>query len=419
MIGSRIRPFIALLAAWPLAVVAQDYLPPDPAVHTAITQQAEVLAAGARTDAAQAQARALAAGPHEFSLNASPQRRRTGNEGNFREWEAGVSRTLRMPGKAKLDREIGRHGAASAGLRWDDARHQAARRLLTAWMDHLRTGQAAAEARRQRELLQEQRDAMNRQVELGDSARLDLNLLEAELAQADAAQWQAEAAWQSTRLTLLNDFPQIPLPERICNLPDPTPLPGDDAAWIARIVGRSHEIGAANEDALQQESIAARARAERMPDPTIGLSMTSERDGEERVLGVTISVPLGGRARSATAVAENATAQALHDDALAMRRDIEREARLTVLAADNRLRQWQAQHQARQATDIAGQRMYRAWELGEASLAERLLAERNSRQAALAEANARVDALEARLKVMIDSHELWHVDEDVSPNVAR
>ena len=53
----------------------------------------------------------------------------------------------------------------------------------------------------------------------------------------------------------------------------------------------------------------------------------------------------------------------------------------------------------------------RAWELGEAPLAEYLLTLRNLRQTRLGEAQARIDALQASALVRIDAHALWHSKE--------
>ncbi|MFZ2235138.1 MAG: TolC family protein, partial [Dokdonella sp.] len=60
------------------------------------------------------------------------------------------------------------------------------------------------------------------------------------------------------------------------------------------------------------------------------------------------------------------------------------------------------------ASNEASRRTRRGWELGELPLAEWLLAERSHRQIAFAEASARADAEQAHLRVLVDSHELWH-----------
>ena len=134
----------------------------------------------------------------------------------------------------------------------------------------------------------------------------------------------------------------------------------------------------------------------------------NDRGGAERVLGLVFTMPIGGRHRAALADAEGANAAALHGDAAAMRRDIEREAEQTVRMVAQARTQWDAQQRALLASTEASRRVRRGWELGELPLSEWLLAERTHRQIALAEASARVDAEQARLRVLVDSHDLWH-----------
>src|SRR5687768_12732419 len=90
-----------------LPVHAQNYLPTSELAIEAISQQAEVLAADERVQAAQAQANALALSSYEFEATLIPQRRRTHAGQSYDEFEVQVGRPFRLPGKAPLDREIG------------------------------------------------------------------------------------------------------------------------------------------------------------------------------------------------------------------------------------------------------------------------------------------------------------------------
>ncbi len=53
----------------------------------------------------------------------------------------------------------------------------------------------------------------------------------------------------------------------------------------------------------------------------------------------------------------------------------------------------------------------RAYSLGESSLGETLVARRQALEASLAESLARLDANEARYRLLLDAHQLW-VDND-------
>jgi outer membrane protein, heavy metal efflux system len=401
---------IPLVLAVP-RVQAQDWLPDPALVATAIAAQPSVQAAFLRVDSANAQARARAIGPHETEVSAIQQIRHVDTiDGtrNYNEFEAQVGRSFRLPGKAALDRKIGEHGMTAAELRLDDVRHQVARNLLVRWMDWLRDDELAREAEARAASLVDERAALSRRVDLGDAAQKDLDLLDVELAQSEAARITAQGELVTSQAVLANDFPGIPLPQRVPLVKEPVELPLNPDAWIVRIVQRSHEIAAIEADAAKADALAARTRADRLPDPTISLRLMNDLGGAERALGLVFSIPIGGRYRSALADIESANASALYSDSLTMRRDIQREAELTVRQAVQMRKGWLAQQRALTASGEATRRIRRGWELGELPLADWLLAERTHRQIAMAEASARVDAERARLLVLVDSHELWH-----------
>ncbi len=52
-----------------------------------------------------------------------------------------------------------------------------------------------------------------------------------------------------------------------------------------------------------------------------------------------------------------------------------------------------------------------AYSLGESSLGETLVARRQALEASLAESIARIDANEARYRLLLDAHQLW-IDND-------
>jgi outer membrane protein TolC len=390
----------------------QSWLPPNAQVEAAMKTQPVVNAAAARLDAAAATQRALEAGNHEYEFSTGLQSRNVTTETRrYNEWDVQVSRTIRLPNKARLDREIGSRTRGVADMRLEDAEHQMARRLLEVWAGWLRSSLVADEMQAQDQLLTREQEAMARRVALGDAARRDSDVLQAERAMLAAQVSAARDAARAARQTLVIEFPGIEVPARPPALPDPEPLPGGAQDWLARIVQQSVEIGVADGEAARLAKVAERARANRTPDPTVGVRMMSERGGSERVIGVVLTVPFGTDYRSAVAATENANAAAAEAEAFGVRRGVEQGAWDTVQAADSKRTQWQSFMQALAAQTTASNRTRRAWELGEAPLAEYLLMLRNLRQTKLAEAQARVDALEALAQVHIDAHVLWHFRE--------
>lgn len=405
---------IAVLTFHPAQARADDlsWLPAQAQVEAAIKIQPVVNAAAARLDAAAATQSALEAGSHEFELSSGLQRRNVTNEARrYNEWEIQLSRAVRLPNKARIDRDIGSRTRRVADMRLEDAELQMARRLLEVWAGWLRSFIVADEMQAQEKLLIREQEAMARRVALGDAAQRDSDVLQAERAMLAAQVSAARDAERAARQTLVIEFPGIEIPARPSTLPDPDPLPGGVQEWLARIVRQSVEIGIADGEAARLAKVAERARANRTPDPIVGVRMMSERGGTERVIGVVLTVPFGTDYRSAMAATESANAAAAEAEALGVRRAVEQSAWVAAQAAESKRTQWQSFAQALAAQTTASNRTRRAWELGEAPLAEYLLTLRNLRQTRLGEAQARIDALQASALVRIDAHALWHSKE--------
>ncbi len=337
-----IAPPLLALALGTLPAYAGDtaFLPPEPLAQRALAAQPEVRAAVAAAQATHADSRALAAGSYEWEALLIPQRRSVAPALRYREFEGQISRRIRLPGKAALDRAIGQHADIAANLRIDDATHQAARRLDHDWIGWLRARLLDADAQAQLELMRQARQALARRVQLGDAARRELDTMDAELAQLQAEALRTAAEAEAARKALAVTYPQLPLPATPPSLPDPAPLPGGVAYWRDLIIARSHEIGIAEQDALRQQQVAARARADRLPDPSIGLRVLDDRGGAERAVGVVLSVPLGGRYRRDVAAREAARADMAQAEVDGMRLSITREAQATADLAEARHAQW-------------------------------------------------------------------------------
>lgn len=389
-------------------VVSGTALPPQEVVLQAISVTPEVRAAEAVLARAEAEERMRRVGSHETQLTVIPQQRRIDGSGRYREWEADLSRGVRWPGKARLDREIGAAGREAAQLMLEDSHHAAARRLLALWSNWQRAGVALELQRRQVELWQRDRTTVARRVQLGDAAQRDLLAVDAALAQARASALQAGAEQTVARLALSSAFPVVPLPEVVRLPPQPPALSGTDEAWVKLILARSHEIGAADALARQKDAVARRARADRLPDPIIGVRVLDEQGGRERALGLTLSIPLGVRYRSAEAAAAGADAMGADAELSMVRRDVRQDAQRAVAMARAMHEIWQSQDSASKAAEASALKAERAYALGESGLAEVLAARRLAQEAALAEHRASVDAIEAVARVEVDAHERWH-----------
>ncbi len=426
------RALLALLVAAPAAAqtalpdppAAQTALPDPPAAQTALPDPAAVEialdahpaveAARAGAAAARARARARAAGPHEATASGGFTHRRVEADGGnlgFPEYELGLSRALRLPGKAPLDRAAGEAGVRAADNMADDARHQTAVLLSDLWWDWLG---AAAERRvldRSVQTLAEAAAAVRRRQALRDAAPMEAEQAEAALALARSAARSAAGREAAARAVLAARFPLLPLPAAAPELPAPELPPEALPALGARVTARSHEIAAAAAVADEADLLARRARRDRIADPTVGLRGFSEFGGAEQGVGVMLSMPLGGRHRRALADEAAARAGAERARAVAVRQEIESLARRDVAEAQAALAAWQEAEAAARARASAAARAARGHALGGLDLAERLYAERTAQEAALAEAQGRAAAWRAITRLRIDSHTLWMHDD--------
>lgn len=406
-----------LLAALPLSghagpADAPD-LPPQAQVIEALSGSPMVRAAGAQIEVEEARSRRLEAGPHEWMLRFSDQQRslRPAPRARYNEWDVGVERALRLPGKAELDRQLGAAGIASAKISRGDALHEASRALLAGWFDWLREEASADQWRRQRDILARQASVVKRRVELGDAPRLEALQADAALAQAEAQLAQAIGRSQVAAESLRRLYPAITLPAGVPETA-PDPVDADAARWIEAILEHNHELGVARAESARARIGASRADAERRPDPSVGVNMGRERDGEERILGVSLSIPLTGAGRRADADAAVAAVQVSAHREAGVRRRVEAEAAALHRRARAAYSGWQGQQAAADALTRSAELSERAWQLGEGSLAETLNARRLAHEARLAARLARLDAGESRYRLLLDAHQLWPLDMD-------
>lgn len=404
------RPLTMLLAA-ALALGAgaagAGALPEPDTVHEVLLETPAVQAALAAREAARARGEALDAGPYEFELNAIGQRRDVHREGDYGEWEAGVSRRLRLPGKAALDRELGALGNEVAELGIADAFHGAALELADGWFGWLDAAGAVAAAEAARDRLAGERAAVATRLTRGDAAQLDLDLAESALAGAEATLAAARGTAAERGAELAARYPALPLPAKAPPVPEPE-LPALDAATLAaQIVARSHEIGIAESRYRQALKRAQRSERDRLPDPALGIRTLSERGGDETAVGLTLQVPLGGRYRAAEARALAADATGAGAELDAVRRKIEAGARAVTARMQGSHASWQAAQRAALAAAAHAARAGRGYELGETDLFTRLAAQRTAQEAQRAEIAARIAAHAAIARVLVDAHELW------------
>jgi outer membrane protein TolC len=397
------------------AAGAADYidLPSAAMIDKVFDQYPPVLAAKSGIRLEQANRQRLEAGPHETTLRLTGQQRdvRINPSQQYNEWDVGLERAFRLPGKSALDSQLGEQGVTQARLTHGDALHEAGRALLKSWFAWLRERQQARQWQAQAGSLKQQLEIVNKRMKAGDAPKLEQMSAEAALAQAEAGLAQAQYREQSAATDLMRRFPGMTLPAQV-PLSEPQAIEHDAAYWRQQILEHNHELAAARADARRWQLAVSRTEADQTPDPSLGLRYGNERGGEERIVGLSVSIPFGGKARAAATEGARAQADmASHREAAVLAR-LEAEAENLLNGAQAAYRSALSARDAAQRINASADLAARAYALGEHGLSELLFAKRQALDANLAATLAQLDANEARYRLLLDSHQLWPIDAD-------
>ena len=394
-------------------------LPPSPVVEQVLEQLPQVRAAQAAIALAQARSQRLQVGPHDWVAKVGADRRSERNGPRYREGEIGLETGLRWPAKVAADRQLGSAEERLGQVGYADAWHEAGRALLADWFEALRELRGAQLLQAQDALMQRQLQVTQRRVETGDAAALELLAANAERARVQAQATRARAQAELRRQTLLRRYAGLAdpagllaaRPPDVWPAPAPTAEDADAASWVRHILDDNHELERAEVRAEQARLQAERVRLERQGDPTVGVRATRERGGQEQVLGVYLSLPLGGAGRAADARAALAQADIADQELAQTRQRVQADAWRTASEAEQTRTTLAAQRQALEQLEKNTALLGRAYALGESPLLNLLLAQRGALEARLAAETAALDAMQAQARLLLDAHRLWRPPE--------
>lgn len=384
----------------------QTDLPPGDAVARWLKTDPTVQEAGFGQSIAGHEAGMLRASPNEWTLRATGQRREYETGTRSREWNAGVERTVRLPGKRVLDKRLGESGIAVAEARYAATIRQALKELTGLWLDWCVAAAASRIADQQLELARRNQAAVDKRVKAGDAARLDLNLAEADVADVERLRSEVRTNEATAKARLMARFDHAPADAPALSEPD-VDMRAPAADRIALLVSRNTALRIAEAERAQADLGVTRQRADRLPDPTFGAFGGTEAFGNERIVGVTVSVPLPGHYRSEK-LGRALSERDQRDAALARaKQQVAAEAAALVTAERGGAERWQLARVAAQRSEENARLVQRAYTLGEADLQTLLLARRQSLEAARTALDAHAAALDAQYQARIESGELW------------
>lgn len=405
---------IGLLAIPSAAQAVQPVLPPGllptEIARPLLEQDPGVAAARAGLEVARQEAAILDKSPYEWTARVTGQQRRIESGPRYNEWNMGVERSIRLPGKAEADRKLGKANVEESQARYGEALHEAARDLMALWVEWLAAERARELAENSLQSTQASLAAVEKRVRAGDASKLDLSITRAEQAEqrrlGNDAKTQAAVAW--ARLSAR--FPGVN--RQVVALPVPLPITEDVAPWRDRILAESDELKAIQAQMQKTQAHAERARADKTPDPTLGGYTASEVGGRERIFGVLLSIPIPGGIRDSRSAKAIAAVEVAQREVQFKQRELETEIAGALATARGAYDSLEIANEGAAAMRENADLMQRAYALGEAELQALLLARRQATAAQNNALQAQVSALKAYYGLLVDAHLIWDLEHD-------
>lgn len=390
------------------------YLPAEATVREALLNSAGMQAARAQRDAWAARAKAIGAGPHEFTVRSTSQHRQVVADGTrWHEAMLSVETPLRFWGKRGLDTALEDKTQAYAQLGYADALHEAGRELIQLWFAHLYALAAEHNAQTAAELASKMQRMTQVQFKQGEVSLRDAELANAELERTQAAWGVAQAQRASAAAVLNKRFPTLVLPtHHVLRTSAELPALLEPLSDLRQnYVLKNHELNLMRLHAERLRLSADRASRERLPDPTVGVFSSRDKAGAETVNGVLLSFPLSGTGRWYQHQAAVADAQAASDKVLVAEQQKSAFFEGLWLAYQNKRRAAEQLQSAAQRQARAAEQSLKAYSLGEGTLADVLLISRMASDNLYAAQRMQLEVAELLAQIRLDLHDIWDFDE--------
>lgn len=405
---------IGLLIASGTAQAVEPLSPPGllpiEVARPLLEQDPGVASARAGLEVARQQAGILERSPHEWNISGQLNQRHLYNaDKTYSEWNANLQKGIRLPNKAAADRRIGKATVDESFAVYGATLIQSSHELIGMWVDWLAAERGHELAKSNLKAAQANLAAVEKRARAGDASQLDVSLARAELADQrrmeNDAKTQADATW----LLLSNRFPG--LERRVTALPEPLPIKEEASLWHQRVIGESHALQVMQARTRNAQAQADRARADKIPDPTLGVYSASE-NGHERVFGLTFSVPIPTGLRSANSAKALAAVEVSRQDEELAKRQLEAAIAGAVATARGSYESMQIAKEGAASMQENAKLMQRAYALGEAELQAMLIARRQANAAQSSALQAQVAALKAYYGLLADAQLIWGLDSD-------
>ena len=405
---------LVLLCTSPVIAAETNYtdLPPLSQIDEALNSHLNVVNAETGIKIEQVNQRKWRSGNYEFNLRAGTGQRKIGlpEDQTLREWDIAIERPLRLPNKMLIDSGIGDEGVNRAEQALGDAYHETGRILLHFWFNWQREQAQTLQWQQQTDILKQQASTTEKRFQAGDAPKMEWNQAVAAVSQASVALQQAKLRAQLAEAEFTRQFPRILMPPKPI-LSTPLPIEHDFSYWKDQILDHNHEVELAKSENRIQQMLAERSRADRLPDPTVGLRYSNEMGGNEKVTSLYLSVPISFGLRGNNAQHAEYLAEIANNREVATRRRLEGDVYAAYAQAVSSYQTWQQAQEAADCMRKNAELVTRAYTLGESNLSDTLTARRLALESTLTENVAQFDANETRYRLLLDAHQLWQMSE--------
>jgi len=414
---TRLTAIVLASSLWltaPVPLHAQEevlpFLPDTSAVKESLMNSPGIASAQSKREMQRERAKGIQAGHAEFTVRSNIQIRRAGlPEGRSTESMISLERPIRLWGKSAQDAALALQTETVADIEYTDALHEASRELLKQWFVYLRALAEHRNAMLNLEYIQQLQKQVERRLQRGELAQLDLTLAAAELARAEAFRNMTEAQLAGIRATFSRRYPTIALPPAVPSVPMP-PIPQDQHALRESFLARNHELNLLRAENRRLQLIAQRLNLERIPDPTLGLYAATERGGAEQVSGISLSFPIAGPARASNARMAIAEAQSLAAHAQQVEQTLAGGFDSLWAQMMNKRSAADNFHQAAQRQQAAAEKSRKAFTLGEYTLTQTLQVNRTASEYRHTAQTMQLEVIELVALLWLDLHEIWDLD---------
>lgn len=331
---------------------------------------------------ARASAKRIATSHYEYEVSANAGQRYIDDplsaDTRFTEFGAGLSKTIRLPSKKRLDQRLSDIEIEISEIAVEVAIFDEKKAFIELWNAWSQAHRFVALSREQAEDAAALATLESVKVEKGAGRQINADILLAQSQMAAVIAQRDLAAANRAKYNLQSRYPILNLPS------DPVSLSASIANLPLNRLDAIVDYPAQRLSSLHSEKMRLRARREALnkrPDPTLGLELSDEFGGRETSLKASISIPIGGKYRRAMVGEAQALAVKSEVETRLAYKLAAREYELAKENANSYAQLISAANASVSATRAAFEQMEKGYALGAITAQDLLIARKSLREA--------------------------------------